>query len=92
MIKSELIKRIATQNPHMYQRDVENLINVILSEIVEALARGDRVEIRGFGSFSVKKRAAAKTRIVQPTKGPTSVSRSDIKRVIREDHAARLPK
>ena len=58
MIKSELVTRIATQNPHLYQRDVENIVNAILGEIVAAMARGDRVELRGFGAFSVKRRDA----------------------------------
>lgn len=58
MIKSELVLRIAEQNPHLYQRDVENIVNAILEEITRALARGDRVELRGFGAFSVKKRDA----------------------------------
>jgi len=58
MIKSELVQRISTQNPHLYQRDVENIVNAILGEIVAALARGDRVELRGFGAFSVKHRPA----------------------------------
>jgi integration host factor subunit beta len=58
MIKSELVQRIAAQNPHLYQRDVENIVNAILNEITAALARGDRVELRGFGAFSVKHRPA----------------------------------
>ena len=58
MIKSELVQRIAEHNPHLYQRDVENIVNAILDEIVAALARGDRVELRGFGAFSVKHRDA----------------------------------
>jgi len=58
MIKSELVQRIATQNPHLYQRDVENIVNAILDEISFAMARGDRVELRGFGAFSVKARDA----------------------------------
>ncbi len=58
MIKSELVQRIATQNPHLYQRDVENIVNAILGEITAAMARGDRVELRGFGAFSVKHRPA----------------------------------
>jgi len=57
MIKSELVQTISDQNPHLYQRDVENIVNAILSEITEALADGDRVELRGFGAFSVKHRA-----------------------------------
>ncbi|MBX9991500.1 MULTISPECIES: integration host factor subunit beta [Phreatobacter] len=58
MIKSELVQKIAEQNPQLYQRDVENIVNAILDEIVAALARGDRVELRGFGAFSVKARQA----------------------------------
>ena len=56
MIKSELIQTIADKNPHLYQRDIENIVNAILGEITEALARADRVELRGFGAFSVKNR------------------------------------
>jgi integration host factor subunit beta len=58
MVKSELVQHIATKNPHLYQRDVENIVDAILSEIIAALARGDRVELRGFGAFSVKHRPA----------------------------------
>jgi integration host factor subunit beta len=58
MIKSELIQRIAQENPHLYQRDVERIINTVFNEIGTALARGDRVELRGFGAFSVKERPA----------------------------------
>ena len=58
MIKSELVQRLAAQNPHLFQRDVEHIVNAIFDEIVDALARGDRVELRGFGAFSVKHRPA----------------------------------
>ena len=58
MIKSELVQKIADNNPHLYQRDVENIVNAILDEITEALADGNRVELRGFGAFSVKNRPA----------------------------------
>ena len=58
MIKSELVQKIAEQNPHLYQRDVENIVNAILDTVADALARGDRVELRGFGAFSVKRRDA----------------------------------
>ena len=56
MIKSELVQAIASRNPHLYQRDVENIVNAILDDITQALSRGDRVELRGFGAFSVKHR------------------------------------
>jgi integration host factor subunit beta len=58
MIKSELVQRIAERNPHLYQRDVENIVNAILGEIIAAMVRGDRVEVRGFGAFSVRNRPA----------------------------------
>ncbi|WP_299732729.1 integration host factor subunit beta [uncultured Tateyamaria sp.] len=58
MIRSELIQKIADENPHLYQRDVERIVNTIFDEVTDAMARGDRVELRGFGAFSVKKRDA----------------------------------
>jgi integration host factor subunit beta len=58
MTKSELIARIGQLNPHLYQRDVERIVSTIFDEITAALARGDRVELRGFGAFSVKQRDA----------------------------------
>ena len=58
MIRSELIQKIADENPHLYQRDVERIVNTIFNEITDAMARGNRVELRGFGAFSVKKRNA----------------------------------
>ena len=56
MTKSELIARLAIANPHLYQRDIERIVSTIFDEISGALARGDRVELRGFGAFSVKSR------------------------------------
>ena len=58
MIRSELIQIVADENPHLYQRDVERIVNTIFDSIVEALADGGRVELRGFGAFSVKHRDA----------------------------------
>lgn len=69
MIKSELIQKVAGANPHLYQRDVERIVNVILDEIIDSLARGDRVELRGFGAFTVKHRAARQGR--NPRTGQT---------------------
>lgn len=58
MTKSELIQRIAELNPHLFHRDVERIVSTIFDEVADALARGDRVELRGFGAFSVKQRGA----------------------------------
>jgi len=58
MIKSELIQKIAEDNPHLFHRDVERIVSTVFEEIIEALAAGNRVELRGFGAFSVKNRDA----------------------------------
>ncbi|WP_119165271.1 integration host factor subunit beta [Algihabitans albus] len=58
MTKSELIQRLAEVNPHLTHRDVERIVSTVFDEITAALARGDRVELRGFGAFSVKHRDA----------------------------------
>jgi integration host factor subunit beta len=57
MTKSDLIKRLAEANPHLYVRDLERIVGRVFEEIGAALARGDRVELRGFGAFSVRARA-----------------------------------
>jgi len=62
VIKSELVRRLASRNPHLLQRDVENIVNVVFNTIADALAQGNRVELRGFGTFSVKNRLARKGR------------------------------
>ena len=69
MTKSELIQRIAEINPHLYHRDVERIVNTIFDEITTALSRGDRVELRGFGAFSVKQRDARVGRNRNPFSG-----------------------
>jgi integration host factor subunit beta len=58
MTKSELIQQLAERNPHLYQRDVERIVTAIFDKITVALSRGDRVELRRFGAFSVKRRDA----------------------------------
>ena len=58
MIRSEIIQIITDQNPNLYQRDVERIVNTVFDEITNAMANGDRVELRGFGAFSVKRRDA----------------------------------
>ncbi|MFT4013531.1 MAG: integration host factor subunit beta [Paracoccus sp. (in: a-proteobacteria)] len=62
MIRSELIQKISEENPHLFQRDVERIVNTVFEEVIDAMARGDRVELRGFGAFSVKKRDARQGR------------------------------
>jgi integration host factor subunit beta len=69
MTKSELILRLAEANPKLYQRDIERIVTTMFNEIAEALARGDRVELRGFGAFSVKQRSARSGR--NPRTGAT---------------------
>jgi integration host factor subunit beta len=69
MTKSELIARLSEANPHLYQRDIERIVTTIFDEIATALARGDRVELRGFGAFSVKRRDARQGR--NPRTGET---------------------
>lgn len=69
MTKSELIQRLAERNPHLYQRDIEKIVGTIFDEIGDALARGDRVELRGFGAFSIKRRDARQGR--NPRTGET---------------------
>ena len=58
MTKSELIADLATANPHLLGRDLELIVGTIFNEIGAALARGERVELRGFGAFTVKRRDA----------------------------------
>ena len=58
MLKSELIEKIAAQNPHLYRQDAEKIVNTILDTITAALAQGDRAELRDFGVFAVKWREA----------------------------------
>lgn len=58
MTKSDLIKRLAEANPHLYMRDLERIVTTVFDQIGAALARGDRVELRGFGAFSVRARDA----------------------------------
>ncbi len=69
MTKSELIQKLAERNPHLFLRDVEKIVDTVFNEITDALADGDRVELRGFGAFSVKHRDARQGR--NPRTGET---------------------
>lgn len=62
MTRSELVLRLAEENRHLFQRDIERIVSTIFDEIAAALERGDRVELRGFGAFSVKEREARQGR------------------------------
>ncbi len=69
MTKSDLILRLAEKYPHLLQRDIERVVNTVFDEISNALARNSRVELRGFGAFSVKQREARQGR--NPRTGET---------------------
>ena len=73
MIRSDLVLRLAAQKPHLYERDCQAVVDAILSRIADALVAGDRVELRGFGSFSVKERRARAGRNPR-TGAPVAVS------------------
>jgi integration host factor subunit beta len=62
MTKSGLIERVAELTPHISKKDTEIVVNTIFDSMTEALKRGDRIEIRGFGSFQVKIREAREGR------------------------------
>jgi integration host factor subunit beta len=58
MIKSQLIAKLSMENPHLHRSDVERMVGVIFDRMVDALTEGGRVELRGFGAFSVRARPA----------------------------------
>ena len=58
MTKSDLIKKLTDRNNYLFQKDIHKVIHIIFNSISEALENGDRVELRGFGAFGVKKRQA----------------------------------
>ena len=58
MTRSELVQKIANENPHLTPRDAERIVKLVFEQIANSLANGNRVELRGFGAFSVKERAA----------------------------------
>ena len=77
MIKSELVLRVAEQNPHLYNKDAEKVVNAIFDEIEAALVRRNRVELRGFGSFTVKT-WSARPGVIQKLGPPSASRRPDI--------------
>ena len=81
MIKSELVQRMAARNPHLYQRDIENIIDAILGEITNALARGERVELRGFAGLANMRFNVRIERV-----GLISAARGDAERASERNH------
>ena len=71
LIKSVLVQRITDSNPHLFVRDVERIVSTIFNEITNSLAHGKRVELRGFGAFSVQHR---KSRIGRNPRSGESVN------------------
>ena len=69
MIKSEMIEKLAAENTYLTHAEVERLVNVILGKMTDALSEGGRVELRGFGAFSVRSRPARQGR--NPRTGET---------------------
>jgi len=62
MIRSELLQILARENPELRTEDVERMVDVFFDEITQRLAENGRVELRGFGAFSTRTRAARKGR------------------------------
>ncbi len=62
MTKSELIAKLSKKFPHLYQKDIDILVNTVLQEVSSSLEQGDRIELRGFGAFSIRKREARTAR------------------------------
>ena len=58
MVKSELVQRLCNNHPNMVRRDIEKILQIIISEITEALCRGENIEIRGFGTYKITTRKA----------------------------------
>ena len=83
VLESELIQRVAAQNLDLYTRDIQKIVDAVLGEITAALARGDRVELRGFGAFSVKHRASRSER--NPRTGRVSRREKLVPDVSRDD-------
>jgi integration host factor subunit beta len=78
MIRSEFVTRIAEQNPHLFARDVEALVRVILDRIAETLANGDRVELRDFGTFTTKELLGRRARNPRTGEAVTVAAKQNI--------------
>jgi integration host factor subunit beta len=81
VVKTELVQRVAMHNPHLYQSDIENIVNAVFNELTAAPAGGDRVELRGFGAFSLRHRSARIAR--NPRTGAHVLGRQEIRAVFK---------
>jgi integration host factor subunit beta len=77
MTKSELINMLAAENPELYHRDIERIVNTIFETISVSLEHGNRIELRGFGAFSVREHGARKGRNPR-TGAPVDVARKQV--------------
>ena len=62
MVKSELIHKLCNLHPNMIKKDIEKILDIVFSEITDALCRGENIEIRGFGTYKVVNRKARQGR------------------------------
>ena len=62
MTKRDLVEELVRLHPHFSRRDAEVMVDAVFESVIDALRRGDRVEIRGFGSFVVRQREAREAR------------------------------
>ncbi len=62
MIRSELVKKLEADNPELKTEEVERIVDIFFNQIIQRLAEGGRVELRGFGAFSTRERAPRKGR------------------------------
>ncbi|MFX4299903.1 integration host factor subunit beta [Pseudosulfitobacter pseudonitzschiae] len=58
MIRSELVQKMVDGYPHLTKNDAERVVDAIFEEMIQTMERGNRIELRGFGAFSVKARNA----------------------------------
>ena len=58
MVRSELLQKLCDHHPNLLRKDIEKILEIIFFEISEALCRGENIEIRGFGTYKIKKRKA----------------------------------
>ena len=58
MVKSELVQKLCDMHPNILHKDLENIVDIVFSEIIESLCNGKNIEIRGFGTYKIISRKA----------------------------------